>query len=378
MRIGFDAKDFFNEKSRFGSYDKYLIKLLGRHFKDYSYLLYTTDLKNSTEVQEIQKYPNIEFRTPAKIISRMNLGNIWRSTILGNTALSDKVDIFHGLNNELPIIISKKLKTVVTIHDLFFIRYPSLYQTWEIEFLKRRIRHACQIANKIIAVNNQTAEDIHSFLGIAKNKIEVIYPGCNNCFKAEHDLFELKKVADFYNLPEDFILHIPPFESPQGTSSLLKALASIEDRVDCPLIIVEHPIKSYKNEILSEAKSLGLEKRILFLRHIPAESLSKIYQLSKLFVYTGNYEGSVIPVMQALNARVPVITSSGFKTVAGEAALYVKHNDPAGLGEAIVKIILNTQLASKMISEGESHVKQFDDEILAEKISELYKAVLAT
>ena len=376
MRIGYDAKDFFKKFSKFGSYKQCIIKEMEKHFPDNQYLLYTSDAKHSKDILDVQNYTNIEIRTPAKIISRMNMGNLWRSTILGNTALNDKVDVFHGLSNELPIIISKKLKTVVTIHDLFFIRYPKLYQPLEIEIIKRRIKHACQIANKIIAINNQTAEDIHSFLGISKNKIEVIYPGCDQCFNIEHDLFELKKVIDLYNLPPDFILHLPPFESASGTISLLRALASIEAKIDCPLIIVEHPARSYKKEIMKEAVLLGISERIIFLQQIPSDDLSKIYQLSKLFVYTATYEGSALPIIQALNARVPVITSPGFEKVGGKGAMYVKNKDVEALGETIVKILLNTQLASKMSSGGELHVKQFSNENLANQLFEVYKSVI--
>lgn len=376
MRIGYDAKDVFSKKSRFGSYNKYMIKVMGKHVPENNYLLYTSKSTYDKDLPDIQNFSNVEIRTPAKIISRMNMGSIWRSAILGNTALNDEVDIFHGLSNELPIIISKKLKTIVTVHDLFFVRFPQLYQAFEIEILKRRIKHACQIANKIIAVNQQTAEDIHSFLGINKNKIEIVYPGCDQCFHAEHDLFELKKISDIYKLPEDYILNFTPMESAGGTLSLLKALQAVEDKVDIPLVIVEHPAKSYKKRIAEEAKKLGLENRIIFLRNIPTEDLSKIYQLSKLFIYTASYEGSVTPIIEALNARVPVITSPGFENVGGKAALYVKNKDHEALGEAITKVLLNTQLASKMIFEGADYVRKFDNEVFAATIAKIYGEIL--
>ncbi len=304
------------------------------------------------------------------------MGSIWRTAILGNTALTDNVDIFHGLSNELPIIISKKLKTVVTIHDLFFIRYPHLYQPLEIEILKRRVKHACQIANKIIAINTQTAEDIHSFLGIARNKIEVIYHGCDQCFRLEHDLFELKKTSDLYKLPEDYIVTFTPLESPNGTLSLLKALHTIEDKVDIPLVIVEHPFRSYKKQILEAAKELNLEDRVIFLQNVSRENLSKIYQLSQIFIYTAGYEGSVTRIIEALNAKVPVITSPGFEHVGGKATLYVKNNDHDALGDAITRVLLNAQMAGKMISEGELHARNFDDENVAHQIARVYEGIL--
>lgn len=377
MRIGYDAKDVFSKKSRFGSYNKYIIKVMAKYFPENNYLLYTSGSTFNKDVLDIQNFSNMEIRSPAKIISRMNLASIWRSTILGNTALNDHVDIFHGLSNELPIIMSKKLKTVVTIHDLYFIRYPHLYQPLEIEILKRRIKHACRIANKVIAVNNQTADDVQSFLGINKNKVEVIYPGCDPCFSIEHDLFELKKTSDLYKLPEDYILNATPLESAGGTLSLLKALSTIKDKIDIPLVIVEHPVRSYKKEVLAEAKSLGLENRIIFLRNVPKEDLSKIYQLSQLFIYTASYEGSVAPIIEALNAKVPVISSHAFEKVGGKAALYVKNKDHEALGEAITQVLLNTQLAGKMISEGEQHVRKFDQENFANQTSKVYEALLA-
>ncbi len=176
-------------------------------------------------------------------------------------------------------------------------------------------------------------------------------------------------------MPEDYILNFTPLESASGTLSVLKALSTIDDKIDIPLVVIEHPSRSYKKEILAEATALGLENRVIFLKNVPREDLSKIYQLSQLFIYTASYEGSVTPIIEALNAKVPVITSPGFENAGGKAALYIKNKDHEALGEAIIKILLNTQLASKMISEGERHVRQFDDKQVADRISKVYETL---
>ena len=85
-----------------------------------------------------------------------------------------KIDIFHGLSNELPNGIHKtEVPSVVTIHDLIFIRFPKFYKTIDRKIYFNKVKYACASAQKIIAISEQTKEDIIRFFNVDSNKIEV-------------------------------------------------------------------------------------------------------------------------------------------------------------------------------------------------------------
>lgn len=378
MRIGFDAKWAFENFTALGKYTRGTIRVLSENHPGNDYLLYTAKVSKKINSKDLLAFPGTEIRTPAKIISRMQLGNIWRSTILGNAALSDGVQLFHGLTGELPIITNKRLKTIVTIHDLMFIRFPQYYAPLDIEILKRRMKHACKVANKIIAISRQTAGDISNFFGISPEKIRVIYPPWSPEFSAEQDPFELKKIIDRYQLPEDFILTAGEATPQKNTRIIVEALATVKGKLDIPLVILGKSDRKYKSEIIKLANQEKINNSVVFLDQVPPEDYPKIYQLSKLFVYPSLLDGFAVPVVEALNARVPAIISKGygFEEAGGPHSVYFRNNDPEDLADAIIKVLNNTQLAGRMIARGEEYVKQFSGEKIAANLIQAYEEVL--
>ena len=89
-----------------------------------------------------------------------------------------KIDIFHGLSNELPPeYTSKRGKSIVTIHDLIFLRYPQYYHSIDRKIYTYKFRKACENADKIIAISECTKRDIIEYFEIPADKIEVVYQG---------------------------------------------------------------------------------------------------------------------------------------------------------------------------------------------------------
>ena len=126
MRIGFDAKRAFNNQSGLGNYSRNLLSALYFSYPDFRYILYTPEI-NRNLFKLTGK--NFELRKPLKAFHRI-FPSVWRSFAISGEFKKDKLDVYHGLSHELPSGIEKSgVKSVVTIHDLIFIRYPVLYST---------------------------------------------------------------------------------------------------------------------------------------------------------------------------------------------------------------------------------------------------------
>ena len=113
MRIGFDAKRAFHNNTGLGNYSRFIIKALLKYAPQNEYLAY------SPKLSKIDL--GIKTITPKKKI-------LWRSWLIKSDLERDNIRIYHGLSNELPFGLKKSgIKSVVTIHDLIFERYPRLY-----------------------------------------------------------------------------------------------------------------------------------------------------------------------------------------------------------------------------------------------------------
>ncbi|MBC8266158.1 MAG: glycosyltransferase family 1 protein, partial [Flavobacteriales bacterium] len=128
MRIGFDAKRAFLNNTGLGNYSRDTIRILSKFFDKNKYFLYTPKNNNNPRLGFLNNRENAFIRTPQSLLNKA-LKSYWRSKSIVKDLFTNKIDIYHGLSHELPIGIEKtNIKTVVTIHDLIFIRYPHLFK----------------------------------------------------------------------------------------------------------------------------------------------------------------------------------------------------------------------------------------------------------
>jgi glycosyltransferase involved in cell wall biosynthesis len=191
MKIGFDAKRFFHNKTGLGNYSRSLVKLLSDAFPDNDYFLFNP--KKSREFS-IKNYSSkvIEVNPNNYLFKKIN--SLWRLFFISNTIKNYNIEIYHGLSGELPIGLSDKIKKIVTIHDLIFIRYPKLYNFFDRKIYYWKFKYAAKKADLIIAISEQTKKDIVEFLMINPKKIKVIYQGCQDVFKKIYTLEEKNQV----------------------------------------------------------------------------------------------------------------------------------------------------------------------------------------
>jgi glycosyltransferase involved in cell wall biosynthesis len=367
MRIGFDAKRAFFNKSGLGSYSRNLIQGLAEKYPENEYILYTPGL--NFDLFE----PNqdcITVRGPERPVHRI-FSSYWRSYYLSHQLPHDKIEIYHGLSHEIPFNFPKKqVKSIVTIHDLIFLRLPHLYNMIDRNMYERRFRYSCETSDRIVAVSRQTANDIVEFFGISADKIDVVYQGCNPVFNTDVSLIEKEILRMKYLLPKSFILYVGTIEERKNLLTLIKALHY--GKIDLPLVVIGKPTK-YLNKIIEFIERHSLIN-IIFCDIVQNQDLPGIYQLADLFVYPSFFEGFGIPILEALYSRVPVITSrtSSLTEVGGDHSIYVDPNNVEEMSAAIKKVMMDRELQEKMIVEGYRHARKFDADKVTYNIMQVY------
>jgi glycosyltransferase involved in cell wall biosynthesis len=371
MRIGFDAKRAFFNKSGLGSYSRNLIQGLARKYPDNDYVLYTPGL-NTDLYDPIGECYSIKL--PKRFYHRI-FSSFWKSFYLSKQLPHDRIEIYHGLSHEIPYNFpSKQVKSVVTIHDLIFLRLPHLYRTIDRAIYQRKFSYSCHVADRIIAVSRQTANDVVEFFKIEPGKIDVVYQGCNPMFNIEVPLIEKEILRMKYLLPKSFILYVGTIEERKNLLTLIKALHY--GKIDIPLVVIGKPT-SYLNKVIEFIERHSLIN-IIFCDVVQNLDLPGIYQLADLFVYPSIFEGFGIPILEALYSKVPVITSKGssLAEAGGHYTLYVDPNNVEEMAAAIKKVLFDRDLQEKMKYEGYRHARGFDVDKVCANIMQVYQKVL--
>jgi glycosyltransferase involved in cell wall biosynthesis len=368
MRIGFDAKRAFNNNTGLGNYSRFIIESLSPRPRWGSldipkdeYVLYTNKILKS----KLENFAGCEVKAPPSGAG----GALWRSWLIVNDLVRDNIDIYHGLSNEIPFGIRKSgVKSVVTIHDLIFLRYPELYPFIDRFIYNKKFRYACENADAIVAVSQQTKDDIMEFYKIPSERIRVIYQDCKEIFHPSATLRVREEILKKYSLNKPYILCVSSFSERKNQKRLIEAFQQLGLK-DYELILVGG--KSKYSEQIFEIPPSGV--RGLF--SVPSTDLPALYQGAALFVYPSFFEGFGIPIVEALHSGVPVVAATGscLEEAGGDGALYANPLDVNDLADKMRQVLTNQTLRNDLIFKGKEHVKQFSSERIAGQLMELYR-----
>lgn len=368
MRIGFDAKRAFNNYSGLGNYSRYIISNICRFYPENDCILYTPGMADAELFQEPGR---AVIKKPKTAFGRYT-GSYWRSFRLAHWLRKDSVDIYHGLSNELPYGIHRmNIKSILTIHDLIFMEHPELYKPLDRYFYRKKVEYGASAASKIIAVSRQTKEDIIRFLNIDESRIRIVYQGCNRQFYSRVSEEILQHARHRFDLPSGYLLYVGTIEERKNLLKIIQAMNL--GKIDFPLVVVGRKT-AYYNQVQNyiEKNQMG---NIQFLDQVQSSDLPAIYQGSRGFIYPSSYEGFGIPILEALNSGIPVITTAGgcLEETAGKGGILVNPDDTDEMIEAINNILQDSALRDRLIREGGAHALKFREE---QTIPSLYNVYL--
>ncbi|MCX2431165.1 glycosyltransferase family 4 protein [Pedobacter sp. GR22-10] len=371
MKIGFDGKRAATNLTGLGNYSRSLIESLARQYPEHQYLVYSPKVKSAGQIDTFFEKENISLKLP------QDGGFLWRSLNIVKDLARDQVQLFHGLSHEIPFAIQHtRIKSVVTIHDLIFLRFPQYYQFIDRKLYKWKSKSACKRADQIIAISEKTKADIIEFYSINPDKIEVIYQSCDDIFKYPFDDSTLKRISLKYKLPEKFVLNVGTIEERKNLNLIVQALKNVDE--DYKLVVIGKKTGYFKT-VKKEIEKLGLNKRVIFLQNIPFADLPGIYQLADLFVYPSFYEGFGIPIIEALYSGVPVIAATGscLEEAGGPDSIYVDPTNVNDLSTAINHVLGNPALQKEMKEKGLEFVQKFNSPNVTQQLMDCYINLLS-
>lgn len=378
MRIGFDAKRAFHNFRGLGNYSRDLLASLSRHFPNHEYYLFTPPFKDERAKKWDDEYSNFNVVTPQGFIGR-KFSSAWRSLFLTDELKKYDLDIFHGLSHELPPGIENSgIKSIVTIHDLIFMRYPNFFPWIDRQVYLKKVKYACKAADIVIAICEQTKEDIVNFLEIDPAKIRVVYQTCNPRFYTPLADEKIASILQRYGVQGKFILNVGAIEPRKNALNLVKAFAHLKKSTNHNLILVGNG-GEYKKEIENFIHSKGLEERVTILSNVSHQDLPAFYQAADLFCYPSHFEGFGIPIIEALFSKTPVITSKGsvFPEAGGPHSVYIDSESVSELADAMTNVLTDSDLRYSMIENGRNFVEKFHRSNTSQALFDVYKELEA-
>lgn len=383
--IGMDAKRAFCNYRGLGTYSRLLIESLDYWYREeLSLVLFTPKVT----LPGLEAWPASHEAGSSSVVRCMPskgyqwIPEVWRGYAQVMEWDSLGLNIYHGLSNEIPLGVpsftgSKKdrVKTIVTIHDLIFMRQPELYPWWDRWNYVRKSKYACERADSIIALSEQTKSDLMEFLKVPEIKIKTIY-------QAVHPRFYKKDRASTPNPPSvplsrPYLLFVGAFEERKNILRLIKAFAKVKSQLlDHELILVGKG--SLLNDIKKTINSLSLSQDVRILSQLQSEDLPVYYQGATALLYPSLFEGFGLPIVEALMSETLVMTSIGscFPESAGPGAFFIDPYQEDSMAQSLMDIVnLNSEERLKRIALGLEHCKKFHWKQTSEELVSHYKTL---
>lgn len=284
------------------------------------------------------------------------------------------VDLTHGPAYVVPLAAS--CPTVVTVHDLSFLRFPHLLRPANRLYLRLFTRASVRRARRIIAVSAHTADETARLLGADRHKMRVVYHGVDPLFRP----LPPQAVAAWREkrgLPERLVLAVGTLEPRKNLPRLIEAFASL-NRPDLTLALVGGR-GWYDQEIYDCVERRGVKERVIFPGYVANEDLVWWYNAALVFAYPSLYEGFGLPVLEAQACGTPVLTSNGsaLPEAAGDGGVLVDPYRVEAIAEGLGRLLDNESLRAEMRQRGLAHAARFNWHQTAKETVDVYRQAMA-
>lgn len=291
----------------------------------------------------------------------------WFEHAMPHALKKHQPDLFISTDGFLSL--KTQVPTHLTIHDIAFEHFPEHVSNPVRSYYKWFTPRYAKKAERIVTVSDFTRNDLVGKYGINSEKIDVVYNGSNENYRP---LSKVKKEEIKRELTggADYFIFTGAIQPRKNISNIFQAFDLFKKKTGSPTKLLIAGRKAWQfTEILQVFERMTYKNEVIFIGHQPAERLAEITGSALTMVYPSLFEGFGIPLVEAMYAEIPVITStvSSLPEVAGEAALLVDPNDVNAISTAMKQLAEKDELRGALVEKGKMQRQRFSWDLTAER-----------
>jgi glycosyltransferase involved in cell wall biosynthesis len=334
------------------------------------------------------------------VLRRIPFPRLWTHIRLSAELLARAPEVLFVPAHVLPLgaPLRRSTRTVVTIHDLGYLRFPEAHTRAHRLYLRLSTLWSARAATQLIAVSSATRDDLMRLARVPATKITVVHHGLSERFRPVEDPAAITAVLERYGLgdketrrqgdketrrqgdteaPFAYLLYVGTVQPRKNLARLIESFAQLLQATDgnlqsaiCNLQLVIAGKRGWLTEAIERrAVELGIAERVRFTGYVADEDLPALLGGALAFIFPSLYEGFGMPVLEAMACGAPVLTSnsSSLPEVAGDAALLVDPEDTAALAEGLARLATDAGLRADLRMRGLARAAAFTWDRCAEE-----------
>ena len=294
----------------------------------------------------------------------------WEQVGLRYACFKDKLDLLYS-----PIaegILFPQLPQIITVHDLLPFHYPSLLPRW-VPYYEYFLPSVIKGSTAVVCVSEFTRQEVlERYPSVPEEKLKVIHGGVD--LKRFHPCSQ-GVISERYNL-KDYLLCVGEVRPYKNMENVFRALKLWPDG---PQLAISGKIfGNHKAKLENLARSLNIEKRLIWLGYVPDDLLPNLYSEATAFIFPSLYEGFGLPLVEAMACGCPTLSSNmaSLPEIGGKAAHFFDPTDIGDMAEAIKKVCEDLVYRQKLAQRGPKHAKKYNWESSFKKHMDLFETVL--
>ena len=355
MRVGIDARLLEKKMTGVGRYLFNILKHIPKVDTENDYFLFSYGGLPQWENAAIKSVST--FRFAPKGVFQKIISPVWLNFVLPKYLEKYKINLFFSPNHFLPL---KKLKSksIIVVHDVFHKVHPNFHPFYYRKYVDFFLPRSMKNSDLIITISESSKKDIIKFYKVPETKIKVIYEAASETFRPRNLTLEQKeKIKAKYHLPDRFILYTGVIEERKNIEGIIKIADLLKDKTKTPILLfgrIGHHGKKYLKEIRKRTN-------IQYKGFVEGKDLPYIYNLAAIFLFPSFYEGFGLPVLEAMQSGLPVVTSntSSLPEILGEEGIMHNPKDYEGFARGIIKLLDNKDFYDKIKKQGIRQAQNF-------------------
>lgn len=275
----------------------------------------------------------------------------------------------------------KNARLVLTVYDLVCWKFPEGLNRWGRFFHRSGLRIGAREATLIAAISEATRQDLLEHFGSAidAERVRTLPLAATSDFQPVPDRAQIAQVRQKFGIQAEYIINIGTLEPRKNQERLLRAYATLPATLRAAYTLVIVGPYGWKIPGVQEViDALGLQNQVVWTGHLPDHELNTLLSGATVFAYPSLYEGFGIPLLEAMQCDVPILTAqvSSLPEIAGDAAVLVEPTDIAAIADGLQRLLEDATLRAELVERGRLQRTRFSFRRMAEQYVDLYQAAI--
>ncbi len=367
MHVCIDYRPALREGTGVGTYVHGLLAGLGRCHPEADYSAFSASWRDRLALpHDLAGVRAVDAKVPVRLLDRLWHRGHWPPI----EHWTGPLDIAHSPS---PLLIPARLaRTVITIHDCYFLREPEAVSGVVRRDYVPLMRQATRDADAIVAVSETTRVELQELLGIPAERVHVTYNGGSEGFS--HVAGARDQVASWLGIDRPYVLFVGRRELRKDMPTLLRGFAEVGERFTDLQLVLVGPGGDGWAETWS-AVPPAVAGRVHIVEHQPAERLATLYSGAQMLALPSLWEGFGLTAIEAMACDTPVIAAraGALPEILGDAAEWFEVGSAEALANGIARLLEDTARREELIVHGRDQAARYTWDHTARLTYELYK-----